>query len=168
MKLIKIKYWLMIKLTFHQFSVKILSKSEHCSLTLKFINWQRASHTNSIFWFADVTIKVSGNTERTLKTSRCQNGLVHVKVHMLHCLQKRFSANFAEPWGELASRLASEIAKFFVHQQFGCDHFYFHFLFTNLLITFSCINPYAYAAIFAYLNTAWTANIAFSKSDFLL
>ena len=55
---------------------------------------------------------------------------------MFHCLQKRFSAHFAEPWGELASRLASEIAKFFVHQQFGCDHFYFHFLFTNLLITF--------------------------------
>ena len=53
---------------------------------------------------------------------------------MFHCLQKPFSANFAEPWGELASRLASEIAKFFVHQQFGCDHFSFHFLFTHLLM----------------------------------
>ena len=121
----------MVKLTFHQFSVKILSNSEHCSLTFKFINLQlTASHTNSIFWFADVTIKVSGNTERTLKTSRCQIGLVvNVKIYMLHCLQKRFSANFAEPWGELASRLASEIAEFFVHQQFGCDHFSFPSLF---------------------------------------
>ena len=38
--LIKIKYWLMVKLIFHQFSVKIISTSKHCSLTFKFINWQ--------------------------------------------------------------------------------------------------------------------------------